>query len=152
MSEVGQYTHAADSALSPLDQDRVAQFRAELFDGKYLVPEAAAAIGKSVRTLERLIQRLGVPVYRPAAPDDQAGRTAAGHGGRGAAADRRATARHGATPRRASAEGCQGGAGPDSRPGHEACPGCCQREHTPEIANPAVARGACDRIIQVGLI
>jgi excisionase family DNA binding protein len=64
MSEVGQYTHAADSALSPLTQDRVAQFRAELFDGKYLVPEAAAAIGKSVRTLERLIQRLGVPVYK----------------------------------------------------------------------------------------
>ena len=60
MSEVSE----ASGALSSVEQDRAAQFREELFSGTYLVEEAAVALGRHVRTLERLIQRLGVPVYK----------------------------------------------------------------------------------------
>jgi hypothetical protein len=64
MRDANQVTRNAGNVILPLDQDRIAQIRDEIYDDMCGFPEAAAAISKSVRTLERLVREFCVPVYR----------------------------------------------------------------------------------------
>jgi hypothetical protein len=64
MRDTNQVTLRASSALSPLAQDRIAQIRAEIYDGTCSFPEGATAIGTSERTFERIVKQLSIPVYR----------------------------------------------------------------------------------------
>ena len=64
MSETRDTALTANSLLLPSDYDKVAQINAEIYDGMCGFPETAAAIDKSVRTLERIVRDLNIPVYR----------------------------------------------------------------------------------------